>query len=190
MVAKKHEQAKTSRSERPRRRHLDDGSFVRLPPVTVWDIHLRYILNCIHTYRDVSSDKNVRVEYVLTTWYCRDSYISHTWSYRGQRVPLVAWTGINFVVSWDRAVNAWNQCESLHRTAHVLILQLKGWIPYILGLMYVDLNLKTNSNHYGDIVCIQSWFWFEINFSSFSSKWSQWYRSKLGLYLISYVYRN
>ena len=148
---------------------------------TVWDIHLRYILNCIHTYR---------VEYVLTTWYCRDSYISHTWSYRGQRVPLAAWTGINFVVSWDRAVNAWNQCESLHRTAHVLILQLKGWIPYILGLMYVDLNLKTNSNHYGDIVCIQSWFWFEINFSSFSSKWSQWYRSKLGLYLISYVYRN
>ena len=30
---KKHEQAKTSRSERPRRRHLDDGGFVRLPPV-------------------------------------------------------------------------------------------------------------------------------------------------------------
>ena len=27
------EQAKTSRSERPRRRHLDDGSFARLPPV-------------------------------------------------------------------------------------------------------------------------------------------------------------
>ena len=95
---------------------------------------------------------------------------THVWSYRGQRVPLAAWTGINFVVSWDRAVNAWNQCESLHRTAHVLILQLKGWIPYILGLMYVDLNLKTNSNHYGDIVCIQSWFWFEINLSSFSSK--------------------
>ena len=89
-----------------------------------------------------------------------------------------------------RAVNAWNQCESLHRTAHVLVLELKGWIPYILGLMYVDLNLKTNSNHYGDIVCIQSWFWVEINFSYFSSKWSQWYRSKLGLYLISYVYRN
>ena len=34
MVAEKHEQAKTSRSERPRRRHLDDGSFVRLSPVT------------------------------------------------------------------------------------------------------------------------------------------------------------
>ena len=34
MVAKKHEQAKTSRSERPRRRHLDDGSFVWLPPVS------------------------------------------------------------------------------------------------------------------------------------------------------------
>ena len=128
--------------------------------------------------------------HVLTTWYCRDSYISHTWSYRGQRVALAAWTGINFVVSWDRAVNAWNQCESLHRTAHVSILQLKGWIPYILGLMYVDLNLKTNSNHIDDILCIQSWFWFEINFSYFSSKWSQWYRSKLGLYLISYVYRN
>ena len=124
------------------------------------------------------------------TWYCRDSYISHTWSYRGQRFPLAVWTGINFVVSWNRTVNAWNQCESLHRTAHVLILQLKGWIPYILGLMYVDLNLKTNSNHIDDIVCIQSWFWFEINFSYFSSKWSQWYRSKLGLYLISYVYRN
>ena len=132
------------------------------------------------------------------SWVCTDDMILprfiygifHTWSYRGRRVPLAAWTGINFVVSWDRAVNAWNQCESLHRTAHVLILQLKGWIPYILGLMYVDLNLKTNSNHYGDIVCIQSWFWFEINFSSFSSKWSQWYRSKLGLYLISYVYRN
>ena len=131
----------------------------------MWDIHLRYILNCIHTYRDVSSHKNVRVECVLTTWYCRD--ISHTWSYREQRVPLAAWTGINFVVSWDRAVNALNQCESLHRTVYVLILQLKGWIPYILGLMYVDLNLKTNSNHYGDIVCIQSWFRFEINFSYF-----------------------
>ena len=35
MVAKTHEQAKTSRSERPRRRHLDDGSFVRLPPVNI-----------------------------------------------------------------------------------------------------------------------------------------------------------
>ena len=34
MVAKRRERAKTSRSERPRRRHLDDGSFVRLPPVT------------------------------------------------------------------------------------------------------------------------------------------------------------
>ena len=33
MVAKRREQAKTSRSERPRRRHLDDGSFARLPPV-------------------------------------------------------------------------------------------------------------------------------------------------------------
>ena len=33
MAAKKHEQAKTSQSERPRRRHLDDGSFVRLPQV-------------------------------------------------------------------------------------------------------------------------------------------------------------
>ena len=30
---KRREQAKTSRSERPRRRHLDDGSFARLPPV-------------------------------------------------------------------------------------------------------------------------------------------------------------
>ena len=84
------------------------------------------------------------------SWVCTDDMIRprfiygifHTWSYRGQRVPLAAWTGINFVVSWDRAVNAWNQCESLHRTAHVLILQLKGWIPYILGLMYVNLNLK------------------------------------------------
>ena len=35
MVAKRREQAKTSRSERPRRRHLDDGSFVRLPPVFI-----------------------------------------------------------------------------------------------------------------------------------------------------------
>ena len=76
--------------------------------------------------------------------------------HRGQRVPLAAWTGINFVVSWERAVNVWNQCESLHRIAHVLILQMKGWIPYILDLMYVDLNLKNNSNHYDDIVCIQS----------------------------------
>ena len=33
VVAKKREQAKTSRSERPRRCHLDDGSFARLPPV-------------------------------------------------------------------------------------------------------------------------------------------------------------
>ena len=33
VVAIKPEQAKTSPSERPRRRHLDDGSFVRLPPV-------------------------------------------------------------------------------------------------------------------------------------------------------------
>ena len=44
---------------------------------TVWDIHLRYILNCIHTYRDVSSDTNVRVERVLTTWYCRNPYLWH-----------------------------------------------------------------------------------------------------------------
>ena len=33
VVAKRREEAKTSRSERPRRRHLDDGSFARLPPV-------------------------------------------------------------------------------------------------------------------------------------------------------------
>ena len=33
MVAQRREKAKTSRSERPRRRHLDDGSFARLPPV-------------------------------------------------------------------------------------------------------------------------------------------------------------
>ena len=34
MVAKRREQAKTSRSERLRRRHLD-GSFARLPPLNV-----------------------------------------------------------------------------------------------------------------------------------------------------------
>ena len=33
VVAKRREQAKTSQSERPRRRHLDDVSFARLPPV-------------------------------------------------------------------------------------------------------------------------------------------------------------
>ena len=33
MVAKRCEQAKISRSERSRRRHVDDGSFARLTPV-------------------------------------------------------------------------------------------------------------------------------------------------------------
>ena len=63
MVAKRREQAKTSRSERPRRRHLDDGSFARLPPVNTTKPHLEGIRQYDSSDTGHSDNVNIAAEH-------------------------------------------------------------------------------------------------------------------------------